>query len=66
MIQPAQTLIRGGIETIFADLNTPNGIIMVVLFYKRSMDISVENSLLPEKQSFQHLTQIIRHTVHNA
>ena len=42
-IKPAQTFIRGGIETIFADLNTPNGIIAVGLVYKRSVDINVEN-----------------------
>ena len=43
MIKPAQTFIWGGIETNFADLNTPNGIITVGLIHKRSIDISVEN-----------------------
>ena len=56
-MKPAQTYIRGGIETIFADLNTPNGIItvglvynntpngiiIVGLVYKLSVDINVEN-----------------------
>ena len=39
----AQIFIGGGIETIFADLNTLNGIISVGLIYKRSIDINVEN-----------------------
>ena len=55
MTKPAQTYIRGGIETIFADINTPNGIIAVGLVntpngiitvglvYKHSVDINVEN-----------------------
>ena len=43
MVKPAQTIIRNGIETIFADLNTPSGIITVGLVYKRSVDISTEN-----------------------
>ena len=56
MVKPAQTFIRNGIETIFADLNTPfgvktifadlntpSGIITVGLVYKRSVDISTEN-----------------------
>ena len=29
MVKPAQTIIQNGIETIFADLNTPSGIITV-------------------------------------
>ena len=33
MVKPAQTFIRNVIETIFADLNTPNGIITVDLVY---------------------------------
>ena len=37
MAKPAQTIIRNGIETIFADLNTPSGIITVGLVYKRSV-----------------------------
>ena len=43
MVKPAQTIIRNGIETIFADLNTQSGIITVGLVYKRSVDISTEN-----------------------
>ena len=43
MVKPAQTIIRNGIETIFADLNTPSGIITVGLVYTRSLDISSEN-----------------------
>ena len=43
MVKPAQTIIRNSIETIFADLNTPSGIITVGLVYKRSVDISTEN-----------------------
>ena len=42
-VKPAQTFIRNGIETIFADLNTPSGIITVGLVYKRSVGISTEN-----------------------
>ena len=44
MVKPVKTFIRNGIETIFADLNTPSGIITVgFLVYKRSVDISTEN-----------------------
>ena len=42
-VKPAQTIIQNGIETIFADLNTPSFIITVGLVYKRSVDISTEN-----------------------
>ena len=42
-VKPAQTIIRNGIETIFADLNTTSGIITVGLVYKRSVGISTEN-----------------------
>ena len=42
-VKPAQTIIRKGIATIFADLNTQSGIITVVLMYKRSGYISTEN-----------------------
>ena len=46
LVKPAQTIIRNGIETIFADLNTPSAIItvgLITLVYKRSVDISTEN-----------------------
>ena len=43
IVKPAETIILNGIETIFADLNTPSGIISVGLVYKRSEDISIEN-----------------------
>ena len=44
MVKPAQIVIRNGIKTIFADLNTPSGIIITVaLVYKRSVDINTEN-----------------------
>ena len=43
MVKPEQTIIRNGIETMFADLNTPSGIITVGLVYKLSVDISTEN-----------------------
>ena len=43
MVKPEQTIIRNGIETIIADLNTPSGKITVGLVYKRSVDISTEN-----------------------
>ena len=43
LVKPVQTIIRNGIETIFADLNTPSGTITVGLVYKRSVDISTEN-----------------------
>ena len=42
MVKPAQTIIRNGIETILADINTPSGIITVGLVYKRSVGISTE------------------------
>ena len=41
-IKPDQTFIRNGIESIFAELTTTNGIIVVGLIYKRSVDISTE------------------------
>ena len=34
MVKPAQTIILNGNETIFADLNTPSGIVTVGLVYK--------------------------------
>ena len=37
-----QTFIRNGIGPIFAELTTTNGIIVVGLIYKRSIDISSE------------------------
>ena len=37
-IKPQQTFIRNGIESIFAELITTNGIIVVGLIYKRSVD----------------------------
>ena len=43
MVKSVQTIIRNGIETIFADLNTPSAIITVGLVYKRCVDISTEN-----------------------
>ena len=41
-IKPEKTFIRNGIESIFAELTTTNGIIVVGLMYKRSVDISIE------------------------
>ena len=38
MVKPWQTIIQ-----LFADLNTPSGIITVGLVYKQSVDISTEN-----------------------
>ena len=52
MVKPAQTFTRNGIETIFADLNTPSGIITVGLVYKRSVDISIENSSIAQEINF--------------
>ena len=43
ILKREQTFIRNGIETIFADLNTPIIIIAVGLMYKRSVDNSTEN-----------------------
>ena len=43
MVTPEQTFSRNGIETIFADLNTPSGIVSVGLVYNHSVDISTEN-----------------------
>ena len=42
-IKPEQTFIRNGIESIFPELTTINGITVVGLIYKRSVDISTEN-----------------------
>ena len=42
-IKSEQTFIRSGIESIFAELTTTNGIIVVGLIYKRCVDISTEN-----------------------
>ena len=41
-IKPELTFICNGIESIFADLTTTYGIIVVGLIYKRSVDISTE------------------------
>ena len=61
-IKPAQTFIRGGIETIFADLNTPNGITTVGLVYKLSVDINIENYFTIALETIiSSLDQIIRH-----
>ena len=43
MVKRVQIIIQSGIETSFADLNTPSGIITVGLVYKRSVDISTKN-----------------------
>ena len=43
-IKPDQTFIRNGIVSIFAELTATNGIIVVCLIYKRSVDISTDNS----------------------
>ena len=45
-IKPEQTFIRNGIESIFAELTTTNGIIVVGISYKRSVDISTKKILL--------------------
>ena len=42
-IKPEQTFIRNGIESIFAELTTTNGITVVGLIYMCSVDISTEN-----------------------
>ena len=52
MVKPEETFIRNGIETIFADLNTPSGIITVGLGYKQSVDISTENFSLSIEENF--------------
>ena len=41
-IKPEQTFISNGIESIFAELTTSNGIIVVGLIYKRIVDISTK------------------------
>ena len=52
IIKPAQTIIRNGIETVFAVLNTPSGIGLV---YKRIVDIITENfALVLEEIIFSH------------
>ena len=43
MVKLEQTFTINGIETIFADLNTPSGIITVGFVYERSVDISTDN-----------------------
>ena len=49
MVKPEKTFTWNDTETIFADLNTPNGIITVGLVYKRGVDISTENfSITPD------------------
>ena len=40
-IKPDQTFIRNAIESIFAELTATNGIIVVRLIYKRSVDIYI-------------------------
>ena len=50
MAKPEQTIIRNGIETIFADLNTPSGIITLGLVYKRSVEISTENFFIASEE----------------
>ena len=42
-IKPEQTFILNCIELIFAELTTTNGIIVVGLIYKCSVDISTDN-----------------------
>ena len=50
MVKPAQTIIRNGIETIFADLKTPSGMIAVGLVNELSADISTENFSIDYKK----------------
>ena len=45
-IKPELTFFRNGIESIFAELTTTNGIIVVSLIYMRSVDIRTERFLL--------------------
>ena len=42
-IKPELTFIRNGIESIFAELTTTNGIVVVGLIHKRNVDIRTEN-----------------------
>ena len=50
MVKLEQSFIRNGIKTIFANLNTPSGIITVGLVYKRSVDISTENIYILQEE----------------
>ena len=45
-IQLEQTFILNGIESIFAELSTNNGIIVVGISYKRIVDISTDKFLV--------------------
>ena len=60
MVNPAQTIIRNVIETIFADLNTPSSIITVSLVYKWSVDISTENFSIALEGMISSLDQNIK------
>ena len=51
-IKPEQIFIRNGIESIFAELTTTNGIIVVGLNYKRSVDISTDLHFLLRWKNF--------------
>ena len=59
-VKPAQTIIRNGIETIFADLNTPSSIITVGLVYKWSVDISTENFSIALEEIISYLDPNIK------
>ena len=54
-IKPEQTFIRNCIESIFAELPTTNGIIVVGLIYKRSVDISTEKCSVALEPLFSSL-----------
>ena len=60
MVKSAQTIIRNGSEAIFADLNTPSGIITIGSEYKRSVDISTENFPIPLKEIISFLDPNIK------
>ena len=60
MVKAAQTIIQNCIETIFADLKTPSGIITVGLVYKLSVDISTENFSLALEEIISSLDPNIK------
>ena len=60
-IKPEQT-IRNGIESIFAELTTTNGIIVVGLIYKRSVDISTKKIQLRWNLLFLLLIHVVKLT----
>ena len=62
MVKQEQSFTRNLLETIFADLNTPSGIITVGLtsVYKRCADISTENFFIALEEIISSLDPNIK------